>query len=417
MIDQEIGNDNDTVDSQGMTSSSSKKERQRTPSRSIDSIGKVGRAPLVAVALLFVSLAVSIVIGIVARASSEAVLADVAAKAAIESVFVTTPHAGGDDGYIKLPADTQAYVDTPIYARTSGYLQHWYADIGTNVRKGALLAVVQTPELDQQVDQAAQEVETARANKQLAQITADRWNALLTKDAVSRQETDEADLALKVRITALNGAIANLGRLRRMQGFENIYAPFDGVVTERHVDIGSLIQAGDTNTQHGELFHLSSIDRLRLFVAVPEIYAYDVHSGQRVTVTSDALPNEAFTGNIVRNSTAISKTSRTLNVEIDVENANHHLFPGQYLFVQLPIQPGKRSVTLPANTLIFRSEGLRVGVAKDNHVHLVPVKIGNDYGATVEVTAGLSPTDKVILNPSDSLAEGAQITVEERTKE
>jgi RND family efflux transporter MFP subunit len=417
MTGEEIMNSDDTVNSQETTCSSLKKGQQPTPVVSTDSTGTIGRAPLMALAFLLFALALSIAFGIVSRASSEAALANVAAKAAIESVLVTTPHAGAKDEYIKLPADVQAYVDTPIYARSSGYLEHWYADIGTHVRKGALLALVQTPELDQQVDEAAQEVETARANKQLAQITADRWNDLLTKDAVSRQETDEANLTLKARITALNGAIANLHRLQQMQGFEKIYAPFDGVITERNVDIGSLIQAGNTNAQRGELFHLSSVDRLRLFVAVPEMYAYDVHNGQRVTATSDALPNEAFTGSIARNSTAIAKTSRTLNVEIDVENADHRLFPGQYLFVQLPIPPGKSSVTLPANTLLFRSEGLRVGVVKDNHVHLVPVQIGNDYGSTVEITAGLSPTDKVVLNPSDSLAEGAPVIVEERKKE
>ncbi|RZU40364.1 efflux RND transporter periplasmic adaptor subunit [Edaphobacter modestus] len=378
----------------------------------IDTQAKLSSGPVIAVSLLAVLLAIFIALGIHGRSSAEAVLVHNTRDAAIESVSVVTPDTGRQAQDIKLPADTEGYIDTPIYARTNGYLLHWYTDIGASVHKGELLAVVQTPELDQQVEQAQEEVKTAQANEQIAEITANRWKKLMAKDAVSQQETDQAMSDLAARQSTLNSAMANVRRLQQMQGFEKIYAPFDGVITARNVDIGSLIQAGDINTQRGELFHLSAIDRLRLYVPVPEVYAGLVHNGGHLTVTSDALPNETFTGTVVRNADAIAKTSRTLNVEVDVENAKHSLLPGQYAFVHLPIPASTASMALPANTLLFRAEGLRVGVVREGQVHLTPIQIGNDYGATVEVTSGLQPTDKVILNPADSLAEGATVRIE-----
>jgi RND family efflux transporter MFP subunit len=381
-------------------------------SSTTDTEATLGRGPVVAVSALAVVLATLIVLGIHGRSSAEAVLVHKTRDAAVESVSVVTPDTGGQAQEIKLPADTEGYIDTPIYARTNGYLERWYADIGASVHEGELLAIVQTPELDQQVEEAQEEVKTAQANEQIAEITANRWKKLMAKDAVSQQETDQAMSDLTARQSTLNSAMANVRRLQQMQGFEKIYAPFDGVITARNVDIGSLIQAGDINAQRGELFHESAIDRLRLYVPVPEVYAGLVRNGGHLTVTSDALPNEAFTGTVVRNADAIAKTSRTLNVEVDVENAHHRLLPGQYAFVHLPIPAGKASMTLPANTLLFRAEGLRVGVVRGGQVHLTPIQIGNDYGATVEVTSGLQPTDKIILNPADSLTEGAAVRIE-----
>jgi RND family efflux transporter MFP subunit len=388
------------------------KEQAHASPIAVDTAAKLGRGPVTAVSVLAVVLATFIVFGIHERSSAEAVLVHRTGDAAIDSVDVVTPDIGGQAQEIKLPADTEGYIDTPIYARTNGYLLHWFADIGASVHEGELLAVVQTPELDQQVEQAQEEVKTAQANEQIAEITANRWKKLMAKDAVSQQETDQAMSDLTARQSTLNSAMANVRRLQQMQGFEKIYAPFDGVITARNVDIGTLIQAGDINSQRGELFHLSAIDRLRLYVPVPEVYASLVHNGGHLTVTSDALPNETFTGTVVRNADAIAKTSRTLNVEVDVENAKHRLLPGQYAFVHLPIPARNASMTLPANTLLFRAEGLRVGVVREGHVHLTPIQIGNDYGATVEVTSGLQLTDKVILNPADSLAEGAAVRVE-----
>jgi RND family efflux transporter MFP subunit len=378
----------------------------------IDTEAKLSRGPVIAVSVVAVVLAIFIVLGIHGRSSAEAVLVHKTRDAAIESVAVVTPDIGGQAQEIKLPADTEGYIDTPIYARTDGYLLHWYFDIGASVHKGDLLAVVQTPELDQQVEQAQEEFKTAQANEQIAQITANRWKKLVEKDAVSQQEADQTASNLVARQSTLSSAMANVRRLQQLQGFEKIYAPFDGVITARNIDIGSLIQAGDINTQRGELFHESSIDRLRLYVPVPEVYQGLVHNGVHLAVISDALPNEAFTGTVVRSADAISMTSRTLNVEVDVENPKHRLLPGQYAFVHLPIPASTASMTLPANTLLFRAEGLRVGVVRDGHVHLAPIQIGNDYGATVEVTGGLQPTDKVIVNPADSLTEGATVRIE-----
>jgi RND family efflux transporter MFP subunit len=386
-------------------------EHAQTAQITIDTKGRLGRGPVITASLVAVLLVTFIARGIYGRHSAQAVLAHNTAQASIDEVAITTPSGGANDQELKLPADTQGYMDTPIYSRTSGYLKGWYADIGTSVHKGQLLAIVASPEVDEQVQQAQNEVKTAQANEQIAEITATRWKKLMAKDAVSQQETDQATSNLTARQSTLNSAEANLHRLQQMQGFERIYAPFDGVITARNVDVGALIQAGDGSSQHGELFHLSSIDRLRLFVPVPEVYASIVRNGEQLTVTSDALPNETFTGTVVRNAEAIAKASRTLNVEVDVENANHRLLPGQYAFVHLPIPAAKSSMTLPSNTVLFRAEGLRVGVVRQDRVHLVPIKIGNDYGATVEVIAGLQPTDKVILNPSDSLLEGAQVRI------
>jgi RND family efflux transporter MFP subunit len=372
----------------------------------------MGRGPVVAGVLVAIVLAVFIVAGIRSRVHAEEELATTTKQDAVMAVAVTTPSQGAGPLEITLPANTQAYIDTPIYARTSGYLRHWYADIGTHVHQGQVLADIETPELDQQVDQAKSDLATAQANLQIAQITAERWKKLLAKNAVSRQEADQATSDLSARQSALASAQANLRRLQQLQSYEKVYAPFDGVITARNVDIGSLIQAGDSNAPRAELFHMASTDKLRLYVAVPEVYANTIHNGDRVSITSDATPDEKFAGIVVRNSNSIDLATRTLNVEVDVQNHDHKLLPGQYAFVHFPIAPSSNSMTLPSNVLLFRSEGLRVGVVRNGRVALVPVEIGHDYGAKVEIIAGLSPQDKVILNPSDSLAQGELVRVE-----
>ena len=377
----------------------------------IDTETKLGRGPQIALALVVVLLLVAIVWGILARSRHEKNLKQATDEEAVPTVQVMHPTSGAQAEELRLPANTEAFVDTPIYSRTNGYLQKWFADIGTPVKKGQLLAIVQTPEVDQQVQQADAEVKTAQANEQLAETTANRWKNLLAKNAVSRQEADQASADLLARQAALNAAQANLRRLQQLQGFERIYAPFSGIVTARNVDIGSLIQAGDSNAPHSELFHISSIDRLRVYVAVPEVNASAVRAGEQVQVTSDAFPGQTFTGTIARSSEAIDPQSRTLNTEVDLDNPDHKLLPGQYAFVHLPLAAGAHSMTLPSNAILFRSEGVRVGLVVHNHVHLQPITIGHDYGASVEVTAGLQPSDAVILNPSDSLAEGQEVRV------
>lgn len=378
----------------------------------VDTTSRLGRGPLFAIVGVVIVLLIAVVIGIVSRHSAEERLEEQTHASAVPSIFVTHASGGAAAQELRLPANTEAFIDTPIYSRTNGYMQKWFADIGTPVKQGQLLAIVQTPEVDQQVQQAEAEVNTATANAQLAEITNNRWKALLAKNAVSRQEADQASSDLTARHAALNSAQANLRRYQQMQSFERIYAPFSGIITARNVDQGSLIQAGDTGAAHSELFHISSIDKLRLFVPVPEVYTSAVHTGEPVQVTSDAFPGQTFNGTIVRNSTSIDTATRTLRVEVDLDNSDHKLLPGQYAFVHLPVPAGTNSLTLPANTVLFRSEGLRVGVVRNGVVHLQPVEIGHDYGASVEIISGITAADAIVLNPSDSLSEGQQVHVE-----
>lgn len=382
------------------------------PVVTIDPTRKLGRGAFVALSVAAVALVVVIALGMLSRVRAASSLKTETRENAIQTVSVTHPTMGARAQELRLPANTEAFIDTPIYSRTDGYLLKWYADIGAAVHKGQLLAVVQTPEVDQQVEQAQAQVSTAKANEQIAEVTAKRWQDLLAKNAVSRQETDQALSDKNARQATLEAAEANLRRLQQMQGFERIYAPFDGIVTARNVDIGSLIQAGDSNTPHSELFHMASVNRLRVFVPVPEVYTSDVHDGDTVGVTSDALPGEQFHGTIARNSTSIDPATRTLRVEVDLDNPGRRLLPGAYTFVHLPIPAQNASLTLPSNALLFRSEGLRVGVVQNGRVHLQSVRIGHDYGATVEITGGLHSSDSVVLNPSDSLAEGQAVHVQ-----
>lgn len=379
----------------------------------IDTESRLGRGPILLLIGVGIVLLIAIVIGIVRRSEAEHHLTKVTNENAIPAVQVTEPSGGAKSQELRLPANTAGFIDTAIYSRTNGYLKKWFFDIGAHVNKGQLLAIVETPEVDQQVAQAKADVQTAQTNEQIAKVTADRWKALLAKNAVSHQEADVALSDYSAKQSALNSSEANLQRLTQMQDFERIYAPFDGVITARNVDIGSLIQAGDANTPHSDLFHMQAIGKLRIFVPVPEIYVSAVKEGERVAITTDAYPNEQFWGTITRNSTSIDTASRTLNMEVDMDNTKDKLLPGQYAFVHLPLPAQSSSMTIPSNALLFRKEGLQVATVSNNHVHIVPVRVGQDYGATVEVISGLQSTDKVILNPSDSLTEGAEVRVSE----
>ena len=387
-------------------------DAQTQPPIKLDLNQKLGRGPIVGVGIVAVLLLGFIFLGVLSRMHAERTLKADTSDDAIQSVSVITPTGGAQAMEVTLPANTQAFIDTPIYARTNGYLRKWYADIGTHVHKGQILADIETPELDQQVQQAESDLATAQSNQQIAQITADRWKKLLAKNAVSKQEADQTTSDLSARNSAVSSAQANVRRLQQLQAFEKICAPFDGVITKRNVDVGALIVAGDSNSPNAELFHMSATDKLRLFVPVPEVYAGAVHNGDRIAITSDAAPNQKFYGIVVRNSDSIDITSRTLNMEVDYANADHKMLVGQYAFVHLPVPPSLSSMTVPSSTLLFRGEGLRVGVVRNGHVHLVPVQIGHDYGATVEITAGLTPQDQVVNNPSDSLADGERVRVE-----
>jgi RND family efflux transporter MFP subunit len=360
--------------------------------------------------ILFLLVAYAVFEGVHSRVEATAKLRQVAMSSAIPSVEVVHPKGGADSEEIELPGNTQAFTDTPIYARTSGYVKRWFVDIGDHVKQGQLLAVIETPELDQQLRQAKADLENAQANLQIAQITATRWQNLLKTNSVSQQETDQAVSDLHSKRALVDSNQANVDRLEHLQAFENITAPFDGVITARNTDVGALIQAGDNSTPK-ELFHLVAIQKLRVYVAVPEVDARSAKTGDKIKVTLDAFPSETFTGTLVRNNDAIDPVSRTLNVEVDVDNPSGKLLPGAYAFVHLKVPGSAGAVTLPSNALLFRAEGLRVGVVRDGHAELTPITIGQDYGSAVEVLSGLSPQDAVIVNPSDSLANRAVVRV------
>jgi RND family efflux transporter MFP subunit len=373
----------------------------------------IGRGVLVAAVILLLLIALGIFGGIRSRVEAEAKLHAAARVSAVPMVEVIHPKSGADGQEVALPGNAQAFSDTPIYARTSGYVEHWYVDIGAHVKQGQLLALIQTPELDHQLEQARADLKTAQANLEIARITATRWQNLLKTNSVSQQETDQAVSDLNAKGALVDSNRANVDRLEQLQAFERITAPFDGVMTARNTDIGALIQAGD-NSAPKEIFHMASIRKLRVYIPVPEVYAPYVHNGEPVKVTLDAFPNEEFPGTVVRNSDAIDLNSRTLNVEVDVENPTGRLFPGAYAFVHLKVPASAGAVTIPSNALLFRAEGLRAGVVRNGRVALAPITIGQDYGSAVEVLSGLKPNDAVIVNPSDSLADGA--AVRPRTK-
>jgi RND family efflux transporter MFP subunit len=251
-------------------------------------------------------------------------------------------------------------------------------------------------------------METAQANLNLAQTTAERWQFLLKSNSVSKQETDQALGNLSAQKATVDSNAANVRRLQQLQSFEKIYAPFEGVITSRSTDIGALIDAGAA-TPGKELFHLAALDKLRVFVPVPEVYSNAAGSGAEATLTLDEYPGRLFRGTLVRNSSNIDPASRTLLVEVDVDNPGGELLPGAYVSVHLKLPSQIRSVTIPANTLLFRREGLRVGVVRRGQAELVPVTIGRDYGATVEIVSGLRSWDQIILDPSDSLLSGTPV--------
>ena len=354
--------------------------------------------------------AILIFSGIQSRLNAEKKLENTVKAGAIPVVTVVHPGATSKAQEIELPGTTQAFTEAPIYARTSGYLKEWYLDIGAHAKQGQLLAEIETPELDQQLEQAENDLKTAEANLQLAQVTADRWLYLLKSNVISKQETDQAVSDFNAKKSTEQSAEANVHRLQRLQEFERVYAPFDGVITARDTDIGALVQNGNSPGQK-DLFRLAAIDKLRVYISVPEVYAAAARSGDPVTLTLDAFPGETFAGTIVRNSNSIDLTSRTLNVEVDVDNPTGRLLPGAYAFVHLKIPGAAGAVTVPTNTLLFRAEGLRVAVVRDGEVKLVPITIGHDYGSTVEVTSNLTAKDPVIADPSDSVIDGSRVEI------
>jgi RND family efflux transporter MFP subunit len=369
------------------------------------------RRSAIFVLLALVVLAVVIYSGIRSRLEAERTLTRVTEAAAVPTVNTVHPDAGAPNEELVLPGSTQAITDTPIYARTNGYLKRWAFDMGAHVKKGDLLAEIDTPEVDEQLRQARADLDTANANLRLADITAKRNDDLLKSRSIATQERDNAAGALAAAKAVVASKQADVARLERMQSYEKVYAPFDGIITARNTDIGALIDAGSASAAR-ELFHLSAIDKIRVFVSVPETYSRATHPGDKAKVTLDEFPGQAFEGTLVRTANAIDPASRTLLVEVDVDNPDGKLLPGAYAFVHLSLVKPAQSVTVPSNALIFRKDGIQVAVVRDGKADLVPIKIGRDYGEKVEVVSGVGTGDQVILDPSDSLISGTAVHAE-----
>ncbi len=368
-------------------------------------------APAIVILAAAGALAFGVRNGIQRRVAEGKELAQSTDEAATPAVSVTHPAPAAPLQEIVLPGNTEAFTDSPLYARTNGYLTHWYFDIGARVKKGDLLAEIETPEIDQQLQQAQAQLETAQANYDLAKTTADRWQFLLKSGSVSKQETDQAVANQAAQKAVVDSNSANVRRLEQLQSFEKVYAPFDGVITARSTDLGALIDAGSA-AQAKELFHMAAISTLRVYVPVPEVYSNAAQAGSIAKLTLDEYPGRVFQGTLVRDASAIDPASRTLLVEVDVANPDGLLLPGAYVQVHLKLPATIRSVTIPANTLLFRREGLRVGVVRNGRANLAPVAIGRDYGATVEIVSGLRSADAIILDPSDSLENGSPVRVQ-----
>ncbi|MGP0075430.1 MAG: efflux RND transporter periplasmic adaptor subunit [Bryobacteraceae bacterium] len=376
--------------------------------------------------------------GINARIQTAAAVKETTRELAIPDVSVIHPKPGALKDEVILPGNVMAFTDSPIYARSSGYLKQWFVDIGGHAKAGQELAIIEAPELDQQVSQAKATLDQAqasldqaianeqqgKANEELARVNADRWKNLVQKGAVSRQENDQYQAQFQAQtanLNALEQAIAaarsniaadqaNLSRLQQMQSYEIVKAPFDGIVTARNIDVGALINAGNGGPAQ-ELFHMAATAKLRVYVSVPQADSRAAAPGVKSYLTLSEFPGRRFSGELVRTSGAIDQATRTLLTEVDVDNASGELRPGSYAEVHLQIPQGSRSLIVPVSTLLFRSEGLRVGVVRGNKAELVPVVLGKDYGNEVEVVSGLGESDLVIANPPDSLASGATVQV------
>ena len=332
---------------------------------------------------------------------------------AVPTVAVIHPVTEPTEEGLVLPGSMQAYVESPIYARTNGYLKKWYRDIGSRVQKGELLAEIDTPEVDQQLIQAKADLETSQANANLSHITASRYGDLIKTDSVSKQEVDNAAGDLAAKQATVASSQANVHRLSELESFKHIYAPFSGVITRRNVDIGTLINAGNGGSTQ-LLFSLAQTDPIRVYVSVPESAAPSIRPGLPAHLELTQFPGRKFQGKVVRTAEAIDPTSRTLLTEVDVPNKTGELLPGGYAQVHLDVQVASARLQVPVNALLFRSEGLRaVVVGPDHKLHLQQLTIGRDCGVSLEVLQGIQGSDWIVVNPADSLEEGQQVNVKE----
>jgi len=372
------------------------------------------------VLIVLVIVAAVVIGGIVPRLKARAALRTETYNLALPNVTVIHPTQGSPQTEIVLPGNMQAFIDAPIYARTNGYLKKWYADIGARVRTNQLLAEIETPEIDQQLEEARADLNTAQANLALSEITAKRYEDLKNTDSVSKQDVDNAHGDYEAKKATVASAQYNVKRLEELQSFEKIYAPFDGVITARNTDVGHLINSG-AGAPQSELFHIASIRTLRVYISVPQDDSVNAKPGVSADLTLPQFPGRRFPGKLVRTANAIDPSTRTLLVEVDVDNPTGELLPGAYTEVHLKTPSGVPSYVLPVTALIFRSQGLQVAVVENGDAaRLVNISVGRDYGNQVEVVAGLPANTAVITNPPDSLITGEKVRIvsgsEQQTK-
>jgi len=370
------------------------------------------RRILLGVAVALIILMVIAATGILRRTHAGTALAQRTEELAPPTVTVAPAQPGAPTEAIVLPGNVTAFTDAPIYARTDGYLEHWYYDIGARVKKGDLLAVIETPELDKQVAQAQSDLATAQANANIARIQAERYTNLVKSDAVSQQDTDTYVNQAASTAAAVKSAQANVQRLLELQSFEKVYAPFDGVVTARAVDTGQLISSGSSGGAGTELFHMQALQTLRVYTNMPQLYSQTLKRGMKVELTFPEYPGKDFEGTLVRTADAIDPVSRTLLVEVDIDNRTGQLMPGALAQVHFKTPRVGPTFIVPSSALIFRRAGLQLALVVHKDVaHLVPVVIGEDDGATVQIISGLNSGDQVIQDPPDSLIDGQKVTV------
>jgi RND family efflux transporter MFP subunit len=363
-----------------------------------------------AITLLIVVFVVAVILavaGVLQRLSARTKLENQTTELAAPDVLAAPPQQGKPTEEVVLPGNIFAYVDSPIYARTNGYLKKWYFDIGAHVKQGQLLAEIESPEVDQQLAQAKADLLTAEANAKYAQATSARYQDLVKSDAVSQQDTENFTTQASATSTAVKSAEANVQRLNELVSFEKIYAPFDGTITARGIDVGQLIDLGATK----EMFHLSAEQTLRVYVNVPQVYSLAAKPGLPADLTFAEYPSRTFQGKIVRTAKSIDLASRTLLVEVDVDNRKGELVPGAYTQVHFKLGTEQPTLIIPVPALIFRSQGLQVATVIDGKAKLVPITIGRDDGRTVEVISGIQTGDQVIQNPPDSIVDGEVVHV------
>ncbi len=376
------------------------------------------RRALVVVGVALLVLLVAGGLTLIGRATHERALAKETELSTIRTVAVVHPLAEKPDVELVLPGSLLAFEESPIYARTNGYLLRWYKDIGSRVKEGDLLADIDTPEIDQELNQTRAARQQILAQLELAKISAERWENLRKTDSVSAQEADQQTSGYRQAQANLAAADANVRRLEELEGFKRVYAPFSGVLTRRNVDPGALINAGagaaSSSVAAGgrELFDVARVDPLRVYTDVPQAYSTAIRVGATATVTLQEFPGERFTAKVARTAEAIDQNTRTLRTEVDVPNKNARLLPGSFGEVHFAVGTNVNKVTVPVNAMLFRSQGAQLAVVgPDKKVQLRAISIGRDYGTTLEILAGVSVQDLIVINPPDSLEDGEQVNL------